>query len=244
MFRRVTTFILTVVALTAAAIPNWGVYTDGIRNFEVRGNGQYFSFYSDRIYMSLSGGDGEFYVDPLESDTMQVGSLKLEPMHLPEGVTSGDKVLWINNGYMPMMLFYNQKGEVYTSWKINGFHEKPQEMRRKDSLLLIRDGLGNIEEQTVVFQPDVIHQGRVLMHIKTGNQHLLFELTATGTNVYRAIWNKAQKKYVRGSLLRRIKQRPLERLNFYSEMPFADLLVRYCPRSIYEDILKRFIAGE
>lgn len=244
MLRRVTTFIVTAMALTATAVPNWGTYTDGIRNYDVRGDGEYFSFDSGRIYMPLSGGDGIFYVGTLRSDTMQVGNMKLEPLHLPEGVSSGDKVLWINNGYMPLLLFYNQQGEVYTSWKMNQYNEEPREMRRKDSLLLIRDGLGNIEEQTVVFQPDVIHQGRTLMHIKTGNQHLLFELTTTGTNVYRATWNKAQRKYVRGPLLRRIRQRPLERLNFNVEMPFVDILVRYCPRSLYEDLIKRFIARE
>ena len=257
--RFATIMLVAAISLSAMAIPNFGTWTDGRLRYEVRGHlSSQLSFYT--FDKDIDGFAHYFALTSFSERAYVVDSLKDDYFTMPFTMQPGDTARW---GESALFLF-DHSGRPYASLKRCDSYAELGLLRRQDSLAIVcgtyrfagnrqmafalnderipvlQPGAGMAEE-TVTFCPDVVHNGRPLMHILTPKRRWLIEVTATGLNIYAAVWSKSQGQYVRGTLQRRAKL--LEgRARPYDDclwgFPFVDLIVRYYTPSVCRQLLR------
>lgn len=230
-------------------------YTDGCRVYEVR-NQNWNSTHVSRL--SLENNDSVPFIVYMNESAhgFVLDSLDCSTS-LPWNFQTGDTMRWYRDD-ADQMVFFHKNGRPYLSLKpYPSTDVTPEQMRRCDSLLLImgtwelnngstlclsltsqgepRLSIGEKgAEEGVSFQPDVIVNGKALMHLKTSKRRWLLQLSEKGMNIYQAVWSKNYRKYVRGRLL--FSAKGAVRLRVWEQygMPFVDILDRYCTRSMFQ----------
>ncbi|MBR1788020.1 MAG: hypothetical protein IJ762_02355 [Bacteroidaceae bacterium] len=257
--RLVTLMLVFAVSLPALAIPNFGAWTDGRLRYEVRGSiSNCLSFYT--FDKDTDGRARYFALTSFSERAYTVDSLKEDFFAMPFTMQPSDTARW---GQTTLFLF-DRCGRPYASLKRCESYSEPELLRRQDSLAIVSGTYqfaGNrqmvftlneeripvlqpsagMAEEPVTFCPDVVHNGRPLMHILTPKRRWLIEVTATGLNVYAALWSKSRGQYVRGTLQRRAKllegrTRPYG--DYQWGFPFVDLVVRYYTPAVCRRLLR------
>lgn len=256
MYRLFAIMGMILSCATGAARPNWGMVTDGFRCYDIDGDGMRFtleSWGSEPTYcVFLTQKGSDYTVDSLGADSK---------FQMPKGVSPGDIVMRNVAGFF----FFNRQGVPYLSMKQCRSQDDPERARRIDSLMLIQgtyqwggkkltfagtnDGaprlfIGEGESETISFEADVVHGQRTLMHIKTARRRWLLMPTTTGLSIYQAVWNKQQKKYVRGNLVGNAKllhpgtQSGLRFDYEWLGLPYLDMLVKFYTGEMVQQLAK------
>lgn len=193
--------------------PNWPDYTDGkdVYAFEDWSPHEQFTLVAnnDKIYIKLKRINTNVYeLEPLSDNYF----------HLPVGSTAGDMVYRTEFSFF----FISKKtGKTYLSLNMvrSYSREAIQEQILEDSLSIIegnyvnksgkefsfhpqkKELFYNEHTEPFIFEPDVVSNGKTLIHIKTNKRRWLLDLTPEGMDIYNAVKPNGSKKYVKGKLV-------------------------------------------